>query len=333
VPNSLVLISTASQAFFLSRSPAIANDSVLVLTVKSKDEANKILHHVRSLDWKQINIWKIPLAEDKDVYLKLLKIRVKILALKFRFPHFSKVYIGSYANLVHLAVLAEYENSCTSILLYDGLQLVSVNHFRNKGSDENRKNLPKAYKLLGFKNPKILNLTYISPLDLKITGNDRIEVIKSMKASILQEVDEESIYFIGQPLSAVGMVTAEYYVETLKKFKAGSHNKITYFPHPRESNKVVKELSGIFEIKVPDTIFEEYFLEQNTIPGEIVSFYSSVLVNLIYLKAPIKITSIEIPKYKINVGRFYQLLAPTYEYFHNISEKNFRIINAETLGK
>jgi len=327
----LFIISTPSQAFFLSQTLEVTSNSVLILTVKSKKEANKILYYLEGLHWKEINIWLVPYADDKVVYYKLFLLRIRIITLKFKFPTFSKIYFGSYANIIHLSVIAAYEPKTKLILLYDGLQMVSVNHFRNRLSTENNKKFPRAYKLLGFKEPKIKKLTYSSPLKLIAEGEDKIEIIKRRINPKRQIIDEDIIYFIGQPLPEIGVISSEYYIATLKKLKYTYSKKIIYFPHPREGDNLIREISKIFEIKIPETIFEEYFLNLQTIPCEVISFYSSVLVNLVFLNAPSKITSVGIPENEIRGARFIRITSTTYEYFNQISNGDFQVINPKNL--
>jgi hypothetical protein len=329
--NSLVLISTPSQAFFLSHTPEVAKNAVLVITVKHKIESKKILGFLEKFNWLEIQIWKIPQADNNFVYLKLIEIRLRLRMLKSKYHFFLNVYLGSYANLVHLSVLSAYENSTKVYLLYDGLQLVSVNHFRNKSSNENKKNFPRAYRMLGFKEPKISKLTYYSPLEMEAKGEDEIEVIQRKERFHPNHLDEDIIYFIGQPLPDLGMVSSTFYIQTIKKLEKLLLKRIIYFPHPRENSRLINELSNDFEIRKPETIFEEYYLQLESVPGTIISFYSSVLVNLIYLKAPSKIIAIEIPSAEINGSRFKKLVAPVYDYFHKNSNPNFQVLDASNL--
>ena len=327
--NSLIIISTASQAFFLSQTPDVAQNSVLVITVKSSIEAEKILELLDKFAWKEIQIWKIPHATDKLVYFKLFQVRIKIAALQRRYQEITQVYFGSYANSVHLSIVAVFENSAKLNLLYDGLQLVSVLHFRNKASIENRRNFPLAYRILGFKEPELLKINYCSPLPMEVNGDDTIEVLQRKEPLKTTAVDEGVIYFIGQPLPDVGMVSSEYYISTLRKLKNNYSQKIIYFPHPREDKKLLGELSKYFEIKVPDTIFEEYYMQLEIVPFAVISFYSSVLVNLVFLKAASKIAAIEIPENEINEEQLRKLTAPIYEYFHDISNDNFQVLDSK----
>ncbi|WP_424493692.1 polysialyltransferase family glycosyltransferase [Salinimicrobium sp. GXAS 041] len=328
---SLVLISTPSQAFFLSRTPEVSQNAILIITVKTQGEASKIQKYLEGFSWKKVYIWLVPQAEDRRVYYKLFLLKLKLFRLKYKYSTLNSIYFGSYANIIQLSIVAEFEHKASIILLYDGLQLVSVNYFRNKLSTENKKKFPRAYNLLGFKQPEIDQIIYISPLKLKAGGRDRIRILKREKISKPQILDENLIFYIGQPLSNVGMISSEYYINTLKKLNNNTSKKIIYFPHPRENKEIVAEVSKIFEIKVPEVIFEDYYLHLRIVPKEIISMYSSVLVNMIFLNAPSNLTAIEIPKNEINGSRFIKLVAPIYEYFHHISNYRFQVINSTQL--
>lgn len=328
--KSLFLLSTPSQAFFLSHTPHLVKDSFLVITIKKEEEAKKILHNIGHLNWKKIEIWYTVKKRNEPEALHLLKLRLRILWFKMRNRKFEKVFIGSYVNIVHLSLLAEYEKNSKTFLLYDGLQMISTNLLRNKSKGKYVKKYPKPYEKLYFKKPTIHSLTYVSPLDLKVQGEDSLFLIKNTTVSEGKEKKDKVIFFIGQPLSGIGLITEEFYLESLQKFKRRFPDyTIFYFPHPREEDHMLASIRDIFEVKVNNVVFEEYFLALPNPPGTVASFYSSVLTNLIFFKTGSKIISLEIPPEEIN--RYKSKIASVYKYFHAMENEDFKVFNLEEM--
>lgn len=328
--TSLFLLSTPSQAFFLSHTPQLVSNAVLIITVKKKEEERKILKYIKHLDWKEIHIWFTGVKENGWEQILLPRLRLKIFWFKVTHPSFEKVFIGSYVNIIHLSVLAEYEPQCRSYLLYDGLQMISTNLIRNQKEEEKVKNYPKPYKRLWFKKPEIRSLTYVSPLDLQVQEDDSLYLINNKEEVKEKRNSKEIIYFIGQPLPGIGLVTDQFYLESLEKFKKRfSGQKVFYFPHPREDTKLISSIKNIFEIKYNKVVFEEYFLALPNPPETVASFYSSVLTNLIFFNTNSRIIALEIPSRELN--RYRSKVASVYNYFHIIKNDKFQIINLEEL--
>lgn len=326
--KSLFLLSTPSQAFFLSHTPQLVSNAVLIITVKKQEEERKILKYIEHLDWKEIQVWFTGVKEDGWEQLLLPRLRFKIFWFKIFHHSFERVFIGSYVNIIHLSVLAEYERQCKSYLLYDGLQMISTNLIRNQKEEEKVKNFPKPYKRLGFKKPEIKSLTYVSPLDLQVQEDDSLYLINNKVDAKEKRNNKEIIYFIGQPLPGIGLVTDQFYLDSLEKFKKKySEQKVFYFPHPRENSKLISSIENIFEIKYNNVVFEEYFLGLPNPPGIVASFYSSVLTNLIFFNTSSKIIALEIPSRELN--RYKSKVSSVYEYFHIIKNDKFQVVNLE----
>lgn len=316
--RSLFIISTASQAFFLSHSPQlVTEESILILTVKKKEQKREIMAHLGNLPWEKIFIWNSPLdSPQASVFGKLLRIKFNMLFLKMRYSYFERVYIGSYNNLIHLSILNGYETANNTFLLYDGLQLVAVHTLRKLTKRNNLRELPRLYKLVGFKVPKIASLNYISPLPLKIRGDDSFLQIENKLPYKKKTYDENTIYFIGQPLPLIGAVDQEFYLNTLKNFKEKYNNlKVIYFPHPREDMETLEQISELMPVQNLDLIFEQFFLDSNEFAGKIYSFYSSVLVNLVFLQAKSKLYAVDIPSCKVAAESYKNTISSVYNYF------------------
>lgn len=329
--KSLFIISTASQAFFLSLTPELVNNSILILTVKEEEEAEKILGYIGGLGWGKKLTWYIPRKNSKTEYVKFLKLRFQIQKFRNSQPDVDEIYFGSYINQYHRSLLAEFEKKSKLFLLYDGLQIISTAYMRTQASCPPIKH-PMLMRLLGFKVPVLRNLNYISPIALDIPVNDSLHLIKSSEILRHKYYDPEIMYFIGQPISSVGVLKKGFYLDTLKKLKSSYRKKkLIYIPHPREKEEDLGSIAKIVEIMKPDIVFEKFFLLSTRFPQKVFSFYSSVLLNLIFLGAESEIISIEIPPSEIELKDFARRVDPIYTYFQTIPAENFKVVDIKNL--
>ncbi|UZH55519.1 hypothetical protein JRG66_01070 [Salinimicrobium tongyeongense] len=327
MPQSLFLLSTVPQAFFLGYSPHLVKNATLIITVRTQTEAEKIRDEVGHLPWADINTWYLPHNNGLSAYLKIVSIRWKIIKLKTKKSHYDKIYIGSYVNLIHLSVLGEYEDRSKLFLLYDGLQMVVNNFDRKQKEVESVMQFPHFFGLLRFKRPRILSLTFVTPLPLNVGPMDSIQYISSSISLDSKIAKKNVIHFLGQPLPAFDIVSTNFYLESLEKIKKlyrGS--KIIYFPHPREEESILQDIAIIFEVRKQNRVYEDYYMNLEEVPGKIISFYSSVLVNLFYFNSKSELISIYIPQKEIYNHKNKEHLAKIYNYFENISKEDFTLL-------
>lgn len=328
--KSVFLISTPSQAFFLSLTPELVNDSILILTVKDEEDALKILNYVGGLRWGKILRWFIPRNNSRVEYFKFLKLRFQIEKFKYTHSNVKEIYFGSYVNQYHRSLLAELEKKGKLFLLYDGLQIISTVYTRTDNS--RREKYPKLMRLMGFRSPELRSLSYVTPISLRIPERDSLHLIKSAEGFHAKYYDPETIYFIGQPISGIGVLKKGFYLETLKKLKRLYKNKrLIYVPHPREKEGDLLLIKDIAEILKPETVFEQYFILSTRFPHRVISFYSSVLLNLLFLRAESEIVALKIPESEIKLKDFALRVEPIYKYFETIEAENFKVMNIKDI--
>ena len=96
-----------------------------------------------------------------------------------------------------------------------------------------------------------------------------------------RQVQKGKVYFIGSPLIELGHLSLEKQLEYLGKIKdkyAGS--EIFYFAHRRERQENLEKFSFFGKVIRSDVPFEERMEKENELPEVIVSYLSSVLINL-----------------------------------------------------
>lgn len=324
---SVFIISTPSQAFFLDKAGIIQQGSILITTTKEKINEVAILNYLGKYNWSNINHWQIPRSSKKSEYYKILLIQLT--CLKFVILNKSRIdsiFIGSYANIYHKNLVSYFPEKTQLNLVYDGLQVLAVIDNR-RNNLEKFKNLPLLHRLLFYRNSKIQRLNYVVPFYFKPPKTDSIDVfqISTCKQS---KYDEKRIFFIGQPLEEIKAISQDYYLTTLRKFIAlYETKKVYYVPHPREKQSKVDKISDICEIYRPGKVFEEFYLEATEKPLYVVSFYSSVLLNLFAIDQKVNLISLQIPFEELKNPRFKKIIEPVYRFFNEISCKRFRLIN------
>jgi len=323
--QNLFILSTPSQAFFLSKAPEILKNAVVIMTVTNKSIASKILKHLKEFELDYTAIVYMAENQDRLKLPKILFFRFWLFQFKRKFKSFKGVYIGSYSNLYHLNMVGEYENTSKIYLLYDGMQIISVAHNR-KNSDPQLRTLPGSFKKMGFKQPKIKSLNFIGPFSLEVHPRDTFKTFKHENCK-QPKLEENKVIFVGMPLVQLGIVSMDFYFMCLQKLKLRFPTKtFSYVPHPRETRDSILKIAEVMEIRHFKAIFEEEYLQSDSFPGTVVSFYSSVLANMIYLRANTHIYTIAIPEQKFLRKEFYKNYQVTHGFLKDLRVSGINII-------
>lgn len=325
---NVFLISTPSQAFFLLKSPDFINyNSILIILKNNSNNHKRILFYLNRFQWKDILIWDTESIDQYKNYYKIFKFSRLIKKFRFIYGSPAQIFIGSYDNLFQLSFVAKFEKKSKIFLLYDGLQMVSVSNSRKLNVDKGIRSFSWIFKLARLNKPEISRLTFVSPLDLKISANDNI--IKLRKDSITHpKLDMNLVYIVGQPLVDIGIISIENFKYILQEIKRDYCGYIIeYIPHPAESTyvkSVIKEYFNILELNI---IFEEHYISCNDLfAGTIISFFSSVLINMCYLSYPSKIVAYKIQKENIINESSALDIELMYSYFKQIKNPKFQLV-------
>lgn len=324
---NLFVISTPSQAFFLSKAPELIEEkSVLLITVGKKGYDVKIWEYLKLFPWLRVIILDVLGTESYASFYKIFLFQFRIQILKYKLPPVNKLYIGSFHNPFHLGIATHFEQTAKVYLLFDGLQMIEVARERKASILNYKRPFTKIFILAGFKSPNLYSITYISPLKLSIPSGDNLTLIQPLKYD-LPQLEPNLIYFAGQPLVDFGIVSKRTYLLKLKMLKEKFPGAtIEYVPHPKESSGILQEIGVIFKIHSFDKIFEEKYLESEFFAKAVVSFYSSVLTNLIYLKAETEIYAIKIYSNEILKEKKIDPITKIYTFFKEANHPNFSIL-------
>lgn len=323
--NSIFILSTPTQAYYLSFIPQLVKDAILIVTVPSEEKADAICDVLKGFRWQEKYTWIVPKSNSRLETWKVLWIRVQFELLKQKIYSAENIFMGSCTNIYHLSVAAEFEQKAKVHLLYDGLGVLTFANARKNG-ETSIKRFPKLYKMLGYKEPNISNLTFVAPYELEVGTEDsflKIETNEKHQRDIV--LLEDQVFFIGQPLLEIGIISRYYYFKSLKWIiEQNPGKKVVYIPHPRERTDNLQEVAKIMPVKKLNMVFEEYYLTSEVFPKKVVSYCSSVLLNLFFFEGAVEIEALKVPQDEIRLKKYMQPFNNIYEFFENLKSPLFK---------
>ena len=324
--NSIFILSTATQAYYLRFCSHLIEKGILIVSVSDKAKADAVFDILKDYNWEKKYWWSGTHRNSVIEVLKIAHIRARLLLLKKQFSNITRVYMGSYTNIYHLSVAAEYERSAKILLLYDGISVMTFAKLR-KANNPSIKKFPRLYKVLGFKEPELANLTFVAPYELGVGKNDRFQKIEIGKQSLNKKVLlENKVFFIGQPFLEIGIISKKYYLDSLQwVVDQNKEKELIYLPHPREKEHNLAEIDKIMPVRKLNVVLEEYYLNSESFPKKVISYCSSVLLNLFFFNGDIDIVALKAPQEEIKLEKYVQPFKYNYEFFENLESPLFRL--------
>jgi hypothetical protein len=252
------------------------NNILLVLYTGSEKPLSQIKKMLNFSDWDTIKYILLPLKiVDKIVFSKKIDSSLKFIEKN----KIAKLFVGEYRS-DHVNHIVNSLTNQNIYLLDDGLS--QLNYHKEIGQQSTKvKALRVLYKCLFYK-LKPIKYTFFTMFDIE---NEKI--IKNnytfFKKQIGSKKIENSIYFIGQPLVELGIMSKENHKKELNKiidfYKA---KEFIYILHRREEVENVKKLSIElnFKYKEFDSLIELEMINSKIIPSSFATFYSTAIVTL-----------------------------------------------------
>ncbi len=252
-----------------------------------------------------------------NIYYNMKELFFHILWLSHRFKNIniSRVFLGEF-RIDYSWILANNANPKEIVLLDDGLGTLSINKHLTSQAGLSIKNI--ICRITGLKNaqrqvPTIFTIFKL-PEDIPYkTIENKFSYFKKTFLEVCSK-NENEVYFLGAPLADLGIVSQDYFFESLKKITHFYKEKqIIYILHRRENLDNMKKMFPDVKFVVYDNIIEIEFLLKKKQPTHIASFYSAALYTLdaIYSVNNVdvfKLNSNEIThQYKTNIEKVYNL--------------------------
>jgi hypothetical protein len=211
-------------------------------------------------------------------YLEIFSKIFRIKEIKRKHRSFDKIFFSNYNSWIQHFVLKQYEPEQT-VLLSDGTGILSIAALRKED-----KTIPfkgsKFFinKILGLS--PVDNLHFYSPWKLDVAPSDSVEVF-NFKSSATIEIKKDKIYFVGSPLVELGYLEKDKHLAYLKMIRSRfPDGEFSYFSHRREKDENLREYEFFGKIVRDNIPFEERMEVQEELPGTVISYISSVLINL-----------------------------------------------------
>lgn len=226
--------------------------------------------------WKDIIYIHLPTTKIENITF-VAEVRKK---LKYYLSHkIEKVFIGDFRGFQMLHI-ANYLSAEEVYLVDDGISTVSYDNYIQFKSIQ--KTLSKLKHRAFFYKTKQINYNFFTIYDMKEKRKvfNNYDFINTYKSN--SEVKDE-IFFIGQPLVKLGIVSKEYYQENLKKIIDLHRNeKLVYVMHRIEDEAYIKELSHQFgfDYRRFDDLLELEMIRAVYLPKTFATFYSSALFSM-----------------------------------------------------
>lgn len=300
-------------------------NNILVIVHRSL-EANKIqMEEIKGLHkWEEIIDIEYSKHSSLLNYVKLVK-HLKVYRYKYIF--ISKLEIVPkmlIANTIKDKVFLLDDGGLT-VTIYE--KFIKTNKINKYDFKELR------FLLFGLKikiRDKINLFTYFD-----LPSVNGIEVIKNnllhLKNKIMdvKKTDDNTIYFLGQPISA--LIDDVDYRNSLKSIIKKYNKKLIYIPHRGETKEKIEYLSKLdnssFCVKDVGMPIELFFLNNNIYPQHVLSYYSTALTTLNTIYDDCIINYIKMPENSKNKVIFNNSLRKYYGLFN---EK--QILTLQELG-
>jgi Icc-related predicted phosphoesterase len=257
-------------------------------------------------------------------YWDILSRIYQVKRLKRVLPNLDKVLFTNYNSWLHHYITNQY-SLAQPVLISDGTAIFSVAEQRKI-----TKEIPFAGSI--FFTKKILNLKPIEHLHfytqvkLNLADSDTQEVFR-FKASEKVNINENKVFFVGSPLVEAGYLDVEKNISHLKKVKEQFKGKqIFYFAHRREEVENLNRYNFFGEI-IKDAIpFEDRMQKEEELPKHVVSFVSSVLINLPQVLPQVDFYYLELNREDIIHEEYKKRYLDLKNVFQDNCTANFRVL-------
>ena len=252
------------------------NNILLILYTDNQKQLNQMEKLLSFVNWHSIKY--IPLPQKKIDKIFFAK-KISNFLHDIKKNTIDKVFVSEYRS-DHVNHIVNYFQNKNIYLLDDGL--AQIDYHKEMLFQPYRVKIRRlVYRILFYKlNP--IKYTFFSVFDIE---NEK--VIKNnysfFKRYIENKAIEQSIYFIGQPLVELEIMTKDNYKNELAKIiNFYGTKEFKYIVHRREKEENIKKLSVElnFQYIEFENLIELEMLNSKIVPSDFATFYSTAIVTL-----------------------------------------------------
>ncbi|SHF90439.1 hypothetical protein SAMN05444483_103176 [Salegentibacter echinorum] len=262
-------------------------------------------------------------------FLKTISFIKNVRGLKGHFGNnIEKIFISNYLSWQQHYILKQFHTN-QIILINDGTAIFKTIELRETSKIINFSHINFLIKsFLGT--TKINNLHFYSPIKVPVAQYDSIEIF-NFEASKSSQVNSKKVYFIGSPLVELNYLKLNHhlsYLTTIKNIFPDA--QITYFAHRGEKDRFLEKYDYFGKV-VKDTIsFEERLRQEKVLPGYILSYASSILINLPQVYPQINFSYFPLEEDGIpDNSSFKSIYPPLIDNFERMKSSNFDILQVK----
>lgn len=258
-------------------------DTLLILNINGNEVNKKQLMYLVKNDTAEWgNVEKI---ESKSIYKRFQILKRIIRSSKC----IQRIFIGDYNSALFRSI-ANFSGAKEQILLDDGTATIAIYEKIMDNSPISTQNFFKRFlkKCIGFNDNKVDKATFFTVYE-ELGTTEKYKIILN-KYDFIKEIDnhfkrERYKLFLGAPLPERNVMKEEDYLKYIYKYKSKISEKMVYVPHRNEGSDKLKKISdmGIDIIKLNTAIEFELLIGTLPLPNQIISFYSSALINFKYI--------------------------------------------------
>ncbi|SHF91188.1 hypothetical protein SAMN05444483_103203 [Salegentibacter echinorum] len=244
--------------------------------------------------------------------------------------HFDEIIFSNYKYFLQHSIINHYSTD-KIILLSDGAGIIVMANYRKKHKSLPFKSIPFGnntfFREQILKIKPIKHLHFYTQINLDIAEEDSQEIFK-FEGSKHDKVNTKKVYFVGSPLVELGFISLNKKISYLKELMAYYENyEFFYFPHRRESGENLEKYNFMQVIAQSNIPFEERMKQESELPGTIISFVSSIAINLAPIYSKIKFQYFPLSnsdlssnkefqkKYKVMLAGYKNLETPNFSEF------------------
>ncbi|HHB95191.1 MAG TPA: hypothetical protein ENK88_08600 [Campylobacterales bacterium] len=252
------------------------NNILLILYTDNKKQLNQMKKLLKFIDWHRIEYIPLPQKSiDKIIFSKNIYHSLKFIKKN----KIDKLFVGEYRS-DHVNHIVNSLKDEEVYLLDDGL--AQIDYHKEMAWQPYRVKVRRLiYSFLLYKLNRI-KYTFFTVFDI-----DNEKVIKNNYSFFKRYIDKkditQSVYFIGQPLVELGIMSEDNYKNELTKIISFyGKKKFVYILHRRQDEKYIRKLSIKlkFEYREFENMIELEMINSKTVPSDFATFYSTAIVTL-----------------------------------------------------
>lgn len=304
-------------------------DNILLILFTEFKSLNReqIINSINQKEWNQIIQYDLKKNKNsKSSFFEQVKLIIKLKKNKYNY-----IFSGGFTSINKL-LLANL-NKQEVFLIDDGAASINQHKIELNPNITEKRKLKKRirqyrFNIFGLKTEVKDTINLFTCFKLQSHTNEKIihNNFSYLKQLYFTDMNiNNTIYFIGQPVVDIALITEETFIAYIKKVIAYFDKPIIYIPHRAETiPEALKKLqSKNFIFQNSQGPIELIFLKQKVYPSTIVSFFSTALYTLDVIYDKSSLYSIVLPQESLKFN--HKLIHDYYDFLYTTNIKKITL--------